>query len=256
MTETHCSVALPAVISYGRRPSESSASDTLLLSVKTGRKFAAAAQRLNNSTQVPAGTTSKKMNKSSCVSDLGMGQTLSEPITTKESTALQNSQYKVKHFDLKLWLLEEDPVSIGACSYDLRGEWRWHAYHMMCFVRGHVDQLFALNDWTFQWSDQCICLDKKQMMTWRTLAKESSQFSFYKATINCGWKLDKAILLSLSRLFEIGNSLALSLNFANFFSVLFKYFNLVMFSYPVPKGIKIDWAKVRAVKSYATILTA
>ena len=99
MTETHC--ALPAVISYGRRPLQSSASDTLLLSVKTGRKFAAA-QRLNNSTQVPAGTTSKKMNKLSCVSDLGMGQTLSEPITTKESTALQNSQYKVKHFDLKL----------------------------------------------------------------------------------------------------------------------------------------------------------
>jgi len=56
MTETHCSVALPAVISYGRRPSESSASDTLLLSVKTGCKFAAAAKRLNNSTQVSAGT--------------------------------------------------------------------------------------------------------------------------------------------------------------------------------------------------------
>ena len=98
MTETHC--ALPAVISYGRLPSESSASNTLLLGVKTARKFAV--ERLNNSTQISARTASIKTSKSSCVSDLGMGQTLSEPITTKESTALQNSQYKVKHYDLKL----------------------------------------------------------------------------------------------------------------------------------------------------------
>ena len=91
MTKTHR--VLSAVISYGGRPLESSASDPSLPSGKTGRKFAA--ERLNNSTQASAGTALIKTNESSSVSDLGMGQTLSEPITTKESTALQNSQYKV-----------------------------------------------------------------------------------------------------------------------------------------------------------------
>ena len=93
------------------------------------------------------------------------------------------------------------------------------AYHMMCFVWGHVDQLLAFYG--------VINISVLIQSRWWNGELDISLWTFFK---HCYYQLRLktvlAILLSLTRLFDIGNSLALSPNLANFFSVLFKYSNL------------------------------